>query len=117
MVPGERLMADSGRTWATKRLDALIAGEVALPPVIQTLRLGVLDEWGPGWIKKRWQPSPEVMNADGSLFGGYIAALADQALAFAAMTVVPTDRLFRTVNLGVTFIRVGKAHPLVIDAI
>lgn len=56
------------------------------------------------------------MNVDGSLFGGYVAALADQALAFAAMTVVPPDRVFRTINLNVNFIRVGRAHPLAIEA-
>lgn len=110
------MTSDSG-TWATQRLDALIAGHVTLPPVTQTLRLGSLDAWGAGWIKKHWQPSSEVLNADGSLFGGYIAALADQALAFAAMTVVPADKIFRTTNLAVTFIRVGKAHPLFIEAI
>jgi len=88
-----------------------------LPPVIQTLRLGALDEWGVGWIKKRWQPHPDLLNVDGSLFGGYVAALADQALAFAAMTVVPADSAFRTINLNVSFIRVGRAHPLLIEAI
>jgi uncharacterized protein (TIGR00369 family) len=73
--------------------------------------------WGPGWIKKRWQPHPDLLNVDGSLFGGYIAALADQALAFAAMTVVPADCVFRTTNLNVNFIRVGRAHPLEIEAV
>src|SRR6266436_4853272 len=44
-------------------------------------------------------------------------ALADQALAFAAMTVVPADRVFRTINLNVNFIRVGRAHSLAIEAV
>jgi uncharacterized protein (TIGR00369 family) len=106
------------RTWATQRLDELVGGQpTVLPPVIQTLRLGGLDAWGPGWIKKRWQPHPDLLNVDGSLFGGYIAALADQALAFAAMTVVPADCVFRTTNLNVNFIRVGRAHPLEIEAV
>jgi len=34
----------------------------------------------------RWPPDPDPT---GSLFGGYLAALADQALTFAAMTSVP----------------------------
>jgi uncharacterized protein (TIGR00369 family) len=111
------MISDPDGTWATKRLDDLIADKVELPPVTQTLRLGTLNEWGAGWVKKHWTPSPEVMNVDGSLFGGYIAALADQVLAFATMTVVPGDKLFRTTNLAVTFTRIGKAHPLIIDAI
>jgi uncharacterized protein (TIGR00369 family) len=108
-------MAESS-TWATRRLDALIAGTVVpLPPVVETLRLGTLSEWRPGWVRKLWQPSPEIMNVDGSLFGGYIAALADQVLSFAALTVVPEDKVFRTTNLVVNFIRVGKAEPLTIE--
>ncbi len=103
-------------SWARERLDALVAGNSALPPVVQTLRLGTLREWGEGWIKKDWVPAPELLNADGSMFGGYIAALADQALAFAAMTVVAPDAAFRTINLQVNFLRVGRAHPLSIEA-
>lgn len=102
-------------TWATDRLDAIKAG-AALPPVVATLQLGGLDDWGEGWMRKRWSPSPDLLNADGSLFGGYLAALADQALAFAAMTVVPGDSLFRTVNLAVNLVRVGRAAPLAIEA-
>jgi len=110
-------MTSAPSTWATRRLDEIVSGQAVLPPVVQRLGLGGLGEWGVGWIKKRWEPHPELLNVDGSLFGGYIAALADQALAFAAMTVVPADSVFRTINLNVNFIRVGRAHPLVIEAV
>ncbi len=103
-------------TWATDRLDALTNGRADPPEVVKTLKLGTLDEWGEGWIKKRWEPYPDLLNSDGSMFGGYIAALADQALALAAMTVVPADALFRTLNLQLNFVRVGRAHPLLIEA-
>ena len=56
------------------------------------------------------------MNVDGSLFGGYIAALADQALTFAAMTTLPANSVFRTLNLSATFLRVGEAESLMIEA-
>jgi uncharacterized protein (TIGR00369 family) len=92
-----------------------VRGGVVLPPVTQTLRLGTLDAWGPGWIRKSWTPDPDLLNVDGSLFGGCIAALADQALTFAAMTVVPDGMVFRTLNLSVRFHRVGKAEPLRIE--
>lgn len=85
---------------------------MALPPVVETLKLGGLDDWGPGWARKTWQPSPELLNSDGSMFGGYLAALADQILAFAAMTAAPADAMFRTSHLKIDFIRVGKAEPL-----
>src|SRR6516225_5015865 len=57
-----------------------------------------------------------LLNVDGSLFGGYLAALADQALTFAAMTSVPDSMVFRTTNLSMTVLRVGKAEPLKIEA-
>jgi len=102
-------------TWATDRLDAIKGGDTPLPPVVQTLKLGGLDDWGEGWVRKTWTPAPELLNSDGSLFGGYIAALADQILALAAMTVAPGDAMFRTSNLKVDFIRVGKAEVLAIE--
>ena len=101
---------------ATDHLDRLIAGKAEAVPVVRTLRLGLLDRWEPGFAAKRWEPAPELLNADGSLFGGYIAAMADQVLAFAAMTVVPDGWLIRTVNLAVQFVRVGRAHPVLAEA-
>ena len=77
-------------TWATSRLNDLLAGAEP-PPVVRTMQLGTLDAWGEGWARKRWEPTPSMLNSDGSLFGGLVAALADQMLAFAAMTVVPGD--------------------------
>ena len=38
-------------TWATERLDALKAGETTVPPVVTTLKMGTLDDWGPGWVR------------------------------------------------------------------
>lgn len=102
-------------TWAIERLNALCAGAEP-PPVVGTLGLGTLAAWGDGWARKHWDPRPELLNTDGSLFGGYLAALADQALAFAAMTVVPADYMFRTVNLHVQFLRVGRAERLLIES-
>jgi len=103
-------------TWATDQLDILKTGNAELPPVVRTLQLGALNNWSEGRAVKHWHPSEELLNADGSMFGGYIAALADQMLAFAAMTVVPDGSAFRTVNLNVQFIRVARAHPLLIEA-
>jgi len=102
-------------TWATDRLDALKRGDVTLPPIVETLRLGLIDDWEVGWVRKSWSPSAELATADGSLFGGYLAALADQVLTFATMTVVPDDRIYRTVNLQVNFLKVGRNHPLAIE--
>lgn len=103
-------------TWATDRLNALVHGVEEAPPVVETLRLGLLDSWSEGHASKRWEPDPGLLNADGSMFGGYIAALADQMLAYAAMTVVEEGSAFRTINLHVQFLRVGRAHPILAEA-
>lgn len=103
-------------TWGTDRLAALKAGVGEPPPIVRTLRLGLIDDWGEGWVRKTWTPHPDLATADGSLFGGYLAALADQVLTFAAMTVVPDELHFRTLNLQVNFVRIGRAHPLRIEA-
>lgn len=103
-------------TWGTERLNALVTGQAEPPPVVKTLKLGLLDEWGPGWARKVWQPTREVLQLDGSMFGGYLAALADQIFAFATLSVIPEDKAFRTVNLGLQFHRVAREHGLKIEA-
>jgi uncharacterized protein (TIGR00369 family) len=103
-------------SWGTERLEQLKSGTAKFPPVVERLLLGGLEDWGEGWVRKTWTPCPELETADGSIFGGYLAALADQALVFAAMSVVPDDKLLRTTNLQVSFLRVGRAHPLHIEA-
>ncbi|WGM37311.1 PaaI family thioesterase [Caulobacter sp. NIBR1757] len=103
-------------TWATDRLDVIVAGDAEPPPVVRTLKLGLLDAWGEGWVRKTWRPSPELENGDGTMFGGYLAALADQALAFAAMTVVGETQAYRTINLQLNFVRVTRMVPLSIEA-
>lgn len=103
-------------TWATDRLDALVAGAAEPPPVVQTLRLGLLDMWLPGLVRKTWRACPEILHADHSMFGGYIAALADQMAAFAAMTVVPEAHAYRTTSLQVQFFKLTRNPTLYIEA-
>lgn len=85
-------------TWATDRLDQIVAGTAEPPPVVTTLKLGLLDAWGEGWVRKTWAPSPGL------------------ALAFAAMTVVGEAQAYRTINLALNFVRVTRMVPLTIEA-
>lgn len=102
-------------TWATERLDEIKQPGAIAPPIVETLGLGLIDDWGPGWVRKTWTPEARFAQVDGSLFGGYIAALADQTLAFAAMTVIADDAWCRTTDLQVRFMKVGRGHPLLIE--
>jgi uncharacterized protein (TIGR00369 family) len=102
-------------TWATDRLDALKSGTATPPPVVRTLQLGMLDDWGRGWARKRWTPQPDLLNIDGSMFGGYITALADQVAAFATLSVLEDGEAFRTLNLNTSFFKVGRSDALDIE--
>ena len=109
-------MMTEEQTWAHKRLDEIKSPGFVPPRVVQTLRLGLLDDWQPGKVTKRWTPPREVLHDDGSLFGGMTAALADQMMSFAAMTVVPADRAYRTINLSLQFFKLCHNETLHIEA-
>ncbi len=103
-------------TWATGMLDNMKAGTHRVPRVTDYLKLGLIDDWGEGWIRKSWSLQREFLHPDGTLFGGYIAALFDQAFALATMTVVAEDEAYRTSNLSVSFLSLSRSEPLEIEA-
>ncbi|ATQ44374.1 PaaI family thioesterase [Caulobacter mirabilis] len=102
-------------TWATERLEALKRREATPPPVVETLRLGLVDDWGEGWARKRWEPDAGLLNGDGTVFGGYLAALADQMLTFAAMTVLTDAEAMRTTDLQIRFFKLVRSGPLIVE--
>jgi uncharacterized protein (TIGR00369 family) len=91
------------------RLNALCNSTASLPRVAEHLRLGHLTQWRHGYIEKVWSFDPLFSTGEGTphqvLFGGYVAALADQALAFAAMSVLEDGLMFRTAELQLSFFR------------
>lgn len=85
-------------------LDSLVNGTAPEPLVNQKLGLGqALSEWSPGLVEKRWQVDPELFHG-GALFGGYIAAIADQVLGLAAMTVLEDGYFFGTTNMSINYL-------------
>lgn len=103
-------------TWATDLLEKMKQGTHQTPPMVQTLQLGLLDDWGDGWVRKTWRHNPALMHQDGSMFGGYIGALFDQVFTFAAMSVVTDDEIFRTTNLSINFVSLSRLEDLVLKA-
>ena len=103
-------------TWATEMLDNMKRGTHPAPPIVKTLRLGLIDDWGEGWVEKSWQPDEDLLQADGTMFGGYIAALFDQAFAFATMTVIGDHEAYRTSNLNVSFLSLSRSEPITLRA-
>lgn len=91
--------------WA-ERLDRIRAGNGTPPPVIRELGLRAgIEGWEPGRVWGRWTLDPRYSNPDGSLFGGYLAALADQALGLVMMTVLDDDSFMTTADLRLSFFR------------
>lgn len=103
-------------TWATEMLNNMKLGTHRVPPVTKTLKLGLIDDWGDGWIRKTWTLESEFLHPDGTLFGGYIAALFDQAFALATMTVVKEDEAYRTSNLNISFLSLSRSEPVSLEA-
>jgi uncharacterized protein (TIGR00369 family) len=92
-----------------RRLEAIAHGTAQLPAVVERLGLGRLTRWSEGYVEKTWEVEPAFCTGAGTeaqtLFGGYVAALADQVLAFAAMTVLDDNRSIRTADPRVLFFR------------
>jgi len=90
-------------------LDAIGAGKSEFPPAIRTTRLseGLVGSltWEPGRVNRRWTLGSWAHNPDGTVFGGLIAALADQVTSFAAFTVLGDDEASRTASLQVDYFR------------
>lgn len=51
-------------TFWTDRLDELAAGNAALPPVTERLKMGTLTRWEKGYVLKEW-PLDEVFLSPG----------------------------------------------------
>ena len=84
-------------------LDGYIDGSVPEPLPNQKLGLGTLDNWKPGFVSKTWTVDSELFHGR-ALFGGYIAALADQVLGLAAMTVLEDGTFFGTTNMSINYL-------------
>lgn len=90
--------------WGTL-LDQIIAGTVEKPPMVDVLRLPRPEGWDRGRVWGTWKVDPELFTAAGTLFGGYIAALADNFVGFAMMTTLEDDEWFTTSDLRIAFFR------------
>lgn len=85
-------------------LDGFIDGTTPEPLVNKKLGLDpALSSWRPGFVEKRLPVDPELFHGR-ALFGGYIAAIADQVLGLAAMTVLGDGHFFATTNMSISYL-------------
>ena len=105
------------KTQWQKRLDMIVEGKVEKPEVVTLMRLPDIDAWAPGKIETHWQVDEAFFSTGGSLFGGYIASLADQVLSHTTFTVLDGDKFFRTISLDVEFYKPIKKGILNITGV
>lgn len=89
----------------SERLDAIVAGTVEKPPVVDALRLPPIDGWEPGRVWGEWSVDRDFMTLAGTLFGGYLGVLADSFVGMAMMSTLADDEWFVTSDLRVSFFR------------
>jgi len=103
------------KSWSAV-LDASVAREDDAPH-LAALRLPMLDGWERGRVWASWPVEQEFLTPVGpSLFGGYVAALADHLLACAAFTVLADHEVCATSELHVHFLRPVRGGSLDIEA-
>ncbi len=86
-----------------KTLDGFVDGSIAEPLVNTKLGLEpALHNWRPGFVEKRWTVDPDLCHGS-VLFGGYLAAIADQVLGLAVMTVLEEGYFFGTTNMSIAY--------------
>ena len=86
-------------------LDSIVAGTNTPPPVVGALRLPGIEGWDRGRVWGEWKVDPDMLTLAGTLFGGYIAALADSYVGLAMMTTLADDEWFTTSDLRTSFFR------------
>jgi uncharacterized protein (TIGR00369 family) len=102
--------------WSEK-LDQIVAGtNEPKPPHVVALDLPRPQGWLPGRVWAHWVVDPRMFHLGGAVFGGYLAALADQALGLATMTVLDEGEVFTTSDLRVSFFRPVARGSLHIEA-
>jgi uncharacterized protein (TIGR00369 family) len=85
-----------------------------VPPFVKNLGLGTLVEWQPGYARKVWPVDPRFFTG-ADVFGGYLAALADQMLALSSLSLLEEGQTLRTTSLHVDFFRPVSSGEVVIE--
>ena len=88
-------------------LEAGIRQKLAANPFIKFVGIQV-PQLGQGYARFLLPFKPELANSIGLLQGGVIAALADEAVAFALYSLVPEGETFNTVEMKINFLGAVK---------
>jgi len=89
----------------TDLMNRIVAGEQEPLPCVESLGLPIPSGWEPGRVWATWEVDPSRYQFLNVVFGGYLTALADHVLGFAAMSVMKDTDVFSTSDLRMSFLR------------
>jgi acyl-CoA thioesterase len=95
----------------TPAQEAAVRARIVDNPFIGSMGIEVPD-LGLGYARFVMPFSPGLANSIGLLQGGMIAALADEAVAYALWSLVPEGELISTVELKVNFLAPVRQGPI-----
>ncbi|MBM4294161.1 MAG: PaaI family thioesterase, partial [Deltaproteobacteria bacterium] len=88
----------------TPELETAIRRRLEHNPFVKFMGIQV-PELGQGYARFVLQVRPEFHNSQGFLQGGVIAALADEAVAYALFSTVSENEMINTVEMKINFLR------------
>ncbi len=100
----------------THVLDAVVAGRAPRTDYSAGLQLPRPDGWEPGRVWAVWEVNPAFLTPWGAVFGGYLAALADEFAGTAALSVLEDGETFGTTDLRVSPLRAIREGRVRIEA-
>jgi uncharacterized protein (TIGR00369 family) len=96
-------------------LEASIRKRLAANPFIKFVGIQA-PQLGQGYARFLLPFKPDLANSIGLLQGGVIAALADEAVAFALYSLVPEGEMFNTVEMKINFLGAVKEGDVTAEA-
>ncbi|MCM0676551.1 PaaI family thioesterase [Micromonospora phytophila] len=96
--------AHVGRRAGLELLRAMIAGELAAPPIMHLVDMSRM-EADEGWVAVELVPQEFHYNPLGTVHGGVISTLLDTAAACAVHTTLPAGVGYTSLDLSVKFLR------------
>jgi len=99
----------------TPELETAIRRRLEHNPFVKFMGIQV-PELGQGYARFVLQVRPEFHNSQGFLQGGVIAALADEAVAYALFSTVSENEMINTVEMKINFLRPVREGEIVAEA-
>jgi len=96
-------------------LEAVIRARLAANPFIRFVGIQA-PQLGQGYARFLLPFKPELANSIGLMQGGVIAALADEAVAFALYSLVPEGETINTVEMKINFLGAVKEGDVTAEA-